>query len=189
MGIRKFTVKCMVCEDEETGEVRVLETDRDFAEIEEAIQKDLRFATKLAKSQDPDDKMRAKIDKALAERRLFDLEDRKKARDAWLKHAKPMEFTLLKPTYLEFTEAESAATDQNLDSGVATVSHAKLMQNLMPVSIEGMDRKQVGELDPAIVNYLWGRLHRSLYPDPNRLPFSPSPSKTGSPAGKETRPD
>jgi hypothetical protein len=177
MGLRTISVSVMLITDMETGEDFLLPSDRDLREMEQRIEQDEEFAERL-RGGDKEEQERGLAQKAFCKRRRFDLENLRKSRDRMLPYAERRDYTLVKPGYGKYFEAEGAASGPD-ENGNAVLSQSKLMHYLLPESILGLSRAEAEALEPVLMVDLWSRLYRAIFPDLNRLPFSRLPSETG----------
>jgi hypothetical protein len=176
--IREVKVVLEVVEDELAGSETIVPSERDFSAGEDALG---RLVKQLGDAKARKDKAGASLlDRQIAALRQG-LDDLRAQRAANIGRAVKTTYTLLKPTYGRWLEAEGLAKKMNED-GVPIVDRLRLQDEILPDHVKGMSPEQVRELSPNIAVYLWGILENAIWPDPTRLPFSSPQSRTSTTA-------
>jgi hypothetical protein len=174
MAIREVKVVLEVIENELDGSETIVPNERDFAAGESKI-------SQLKKQLEDATSRKDRNSISLLKRQIAALrsaiDTMKQQRAAVIGKAQKYTYTLVKPTYGRWLEAEgSAKTIQ--DDGSVVVDQLRIQRELLPECVKGMSPEQVAELSPNIAVYLWGVLQNAIWPDPARLPFSLPSSQT-----------
>jgi hypothetical protein len=194
--MRTIEVPITWLQDEETGELFILDSERDIAERRDRIGMDRKRAQELMASSTKAEQERGKaLKSACADNAAF-LKQYEEAMPALTVHATKDVWTLEVPSYGEWDMAEGLATVINDATGDVRIDLRILMRTLLPTQVRtlartvpGASKPEVSEvtadvvngpkMDPRFAELLWQRLYRALRPDATRLPFLRLPSETG----------
>jgi hypothetical protein len=167
---RTFKVEYDLFVDAETGEEFILPTQGDLDKEEQKAKELVKAGSVDTKGMSKDEKTSVLAKKQLGEALILAIKEQSDARVKLAQYSDHKSYTLKKPAYGEYLEAENAAKTIR-DDGTIVIDNAVLSHELMPNSIEGMNRKEINDLPPNEYRYLWNKLYASIWPDPAKLPF------------------
>lgn len=177
MAVRSITVPVTIFTDDVEGCVYILLTDKDIEEQEDVNKKREIEADNLEGTKLKQDATRAKFirEQVKISRRLLD--HQRTVRDLAMPHAQKLTYTLTKPLWRAYTEAEEGAKTLHED-GTVTTDRTALMLALMPGALSpGLSKDEIENLEPCVMAYLWEKLYNSLWPSAYRLGFSLPPAE------------
>ena len=176
MVIRQVPVTLYVLNDAETGETWVLPDDRDIRDFKRQTEISMEYADQVEASGKKPDKIMAEGIRMDARRRQFEIDKIAESLPEWRKNADERSFMLIKHSAGVVEEWEGEATIMNEDRGTARLDEQRLMNLMMPASVEGYDKVSLAKLEPEVKAALWILVRRMTRSDPLRIPLSLRPS-------------
>ena len=164
-----FTVSTVTRED--TGEVFVIQDEKDLAEFKKIeladVEQRLAVDVRTGASESVIKKRREMLIAEIETRYERVLADRLTA----LPLARQEVFDLKRVTFGEKNIAYAAARSTNYDTVEATIDPSAYQNQLLLAALGG-DQKRMDDLDPVIAAELGRRVFRMVHPDQKRLPFA-----------------
>jgi hypothetical protein len=186
MSVSEFVVEVYTVEDPNGGSP-ILPSDLELEEEAFRIAQDERYYTGIAASPDTEESAFGKSMLNMTKRAKWDLEETKKAIEILKPKATVTPYTLVKPKYGPYFEAEGSC--KQLDARMnPVVDRSKMMHELIPSAIKGIRREEfLEQIDVDLAEHLWNKLSSSISPSRDRLHFLASCAKTRSKASSQTK--